>query len=274
MSQAARSESFGPTIPLPTATPLVIEESASASMLLKSPHTFARLVAEHKVDWHTSMVLFGTALGFYMVYGIATGFFAGGNSLWQAAIKTPMILLGTVALCAPSLYVLLCMGGTQIRVRQVAALLAALACLSSLLMIGFAPVAWLFAVSTNNLQSMVALHAIVWGVGLGCGLRLVGAVVPGGYRHNKPLVAWAGIFLLVCVQTLTFFRPLLGVSVKGGFRDPDKQFFFQHLYASMTGQVPGAAPEIPEVERAPAPVAPIDGEDFVPPPPLLTPVSN
>ena len=38
--------------------------------------------------------------------------------------------------------------------------LTGVAALSSVLMVGFAPVAWLFGVSTSNLQFMVALHMI------------------------------------------------------------------------------------------------------------------
>jgi hypothetical protein len=269
MSQAARAECFDPTIPMPTPEP-VVEEVGSAGMLLKSPQSFARLVAQDHFDLRASLVLLATAFGFCALYGLATGFFAGGNSLWQAAIKTPLILMGSVALCAPSLYVLVGLSGTHLNVRQTTALVAGVTCLTSLLMVGFAPVTWLFGVSTSNVQFMVLLHLLVWGAGLGCGLRLLGIAVPGGLRENKTLLAWAGIFLFVCAQMLTHFRPVLGVALHGRFREPEKRFFFQHFSASMSGQPRDAAPE----PAAPlAPPVPLPDSDLLPPPSAV-PVSN
>jgi len=182
MSQAALKESFVPTIPLPTPEPEV-EEAGSVTMLLRSPQSFVRLVMQDRFDWQQSLILMVTALGLYSLYGLAMGMFAGGNSLWQATIKAPMILIGSAALCAPSLHVLLCMGGKSLRFRQVCAIVAAMAGLSSAIMAAFSPVCWLFGVSTGNLPFMVLLHVIVWGVGLGCGLRLVAQSLPGGIRE-------------------------------------------------------------------------------------------
>src|SRR2546426_4549850 len=117
MSQALRSESFGPTIPLPTSEP-VVEEVGSASMLLKSPQSFARLVSQDRFDLRASMVLVATAVGLCAVYGLTMGAFAGGNSLWQATLKAPLVVIGSVALCAPSLYVLVCLSGIAVSYRQ------------------------------------------------------------------------------------------------------------------------------------------------------------
>src|SRR5437773_7539119 len=99
MSQAALSDSFGPTIPILTPEPpVILEEVGSIGMLLKSPKSYARLVAEDRVDLQPSLMLTMTSMGFYGIYGLAMGCFAGGNSLWQGAIKVPLVLFGTLIL--------------------------------------------------------------------------------------------------------------------------------------------------------------------------------
>jgi hypothetical protein len=165
------------------------------------------------------------------------GVFSGGHALWMTGLKVPLIALASVALCAPSLYVLLGLNGSPITLRQSVAILAGSACLASLLLVGFAPVAWLFGVSTSNVQFMVLLHVVVACIGIGYGLRLLGLSVPYGYEGNKVLLLWSCVFLLVSAQMVTYFRPLLSVSASGSFHDQQKQFFFQHLRESVAGAV-------------------------------------
>jgi hypothetical protein len=271
MSQAAFSESFGPTIPLPTAEPpVVVEEVGSIGLLLKSPQSFARFVAEDRVDLQPSLILLSTSVGFYALYGLAMGCFASGNSLWQATLKTPLILLSTMAICAPSLYLLLCLSGVAASFRQVVAMVAGVAGLSSVVMVGFAPVAWLFGVSTSSVAFMVLFHTVVWCVALGCGLGLLSHTVPGGFRDCKSMVAWAAMLLIMCAQMATFYSPLLGVTVTKQFREGNRKFFFQHFYVSMVGETPGtpAEPLIPES----APALPTEPDKI--PPISVTPMSN
>jgi hypothetical protein len=139
----------------------------------------------------------------------------------------------SIALCAPSLYVLLGLSGCAISLRQVLAVLAGSCCLTSLLLVGFAPIAWLFGVSTSNLQFMILLHLAVWAIGAAYGLRLLGLSVSGGFVGNKIIVLWTCVFLLVTAQMLTYFRPLIVPAADGAFRAQEKQFFFEHFVTSM-----------------------------------------
>ena len=271
MSQAAVSESYVPTIPLPSNEPREeVEEVGSVRMLLKSPHNFARMVAQDRFDWQPIAVLFATSLGFYSLYGLAMGVFAGGNSLWQAALKAPLVLFGALAFCAPALYVMLSMARIVVSGRQVAAMLAGLSGLSSGIMLCFAPITCLFGASTSSLGFMIGLHIVVWTIALCCGLGLMAQVVPGGFRECKVLLAWSTLFLVVSAQMLTYCRPILGVAVNKQFREKDPKFFFQHFYANVVGSRPTTPPEVKKDE---APKLQPD-MDYVPPPPSLAPVSN
>ena len=202
------------------------------SMVLKAPRTFADLVLRDAFDWRASLTVLTAGVVFDAMYGVAMGVFAGGHSFWMAALKVPLIAVASLVLCAPSLYVLLGLSGSPIVLRQAAAILSGSACLTSMLLVGFAPVAWLFGVSTTNVQFMILLHIGVCVIGVGYGLRLLGTAVPQGFGGNKLLAVWTAVFLLVCAQMLTYFRPLLAVSDRG-FRDERKQFFFEHLLDSM-----------------------------------------
>lgn len=205
------------------------------ALVLKAPRSFADLVLRDEFGWQSSLRVLAAAVAFDALYGVAMGVFAGGHSLWMAAIKVPLIAVASLLLCAPSLYVLLGLSGAPIGLRQVAAILSGSAGLASMLLVGFAPVAWLFGVSTTNAQFMILLHIVVCSIGVGYGLRLLGAAVPRGFAGNKVLVVWTAVFLLVCAQMLTYFRPLLTVSASG-FRDDRKQFFFEHFMDSMQDQ--------------------------------------
>ena len=275
MSQAALSNSPGPTIPISTSEPAGLEQqnAGAISMLLKSPQNFGKLVSEDQVSYRVSLVLFGAAVGFYALYGLAMGAYTSGNALWMSTLKAPLILVASLLLCSPSLYMLICLSGTAITWRQATAMMTGVACLSSLLMVGFAPVAWLFGVSTNNLQFMVVLHIVVWGLGLACGLRVLSIAVQGGYRQHKPMIVWTVLFLVVSAQMLTYFRPVLSVSPTGVFREPEKKFFFAHFFDSMSGKQAGMVPQ--QLESAPPPdPAPMLTPDYSPPAPSSLPMSN
>lgn len=272
MSQAARSESYVPTIPLPNAEPEAeVEEVGSVWMLLKSPHNFARLVALDRFDWQPVAVLLATSLGFYAAYGLAMGVFAGGNALWQTSVKVPLVLIGSGMLCAPALYLMLCLSGVAIRPRQVMALLAGVAGMSSVVMLASAPVVWLFGAATNGLRFMVVLHLVICTAAFGYGFRLLSHAVPGGFRESKLLYVWAALLLVVSAQLTTFVRPMLDVAVEMRFRETEPKFFFEHFYASMLGDKPGTPPAAQEKETAPTPSL---QPDYSPPPPSMAPMSN
>jgi len=235
MSHAEQIVPMSP-VSLPEKEATDFEPTNLLSLVLKAPREFADRVAHDRFDWRASLTLLAAALAFDSLYGLAMGAFAGGNTLWMTALKVPLIALASLSLCAPSLYVLLGLSGSPVGLKQAVAVLSGAACLTSMLLVGFAPVAWLFGVSTTNVQFMIVLHIAVCGIGVGYGLRLLGTSVPSGYGGNKVLIVWTTMFVMVCAQMLTHFRPLLTVAADGTFREDRKQFFFEHLIESMTGR--------------------------------------
>ena len=131
------------------------------------------------------------------------------------------------AICLPSLYLFTCLSGSQARLIEVSGLLAGLLMLMTILLIGFAPVAWIFSQSTESLAWMGTLHLIFWFVATLFGMRFMKA----GFFHanaksHAGLNVWIVIFLLVALQMTTALRPILGKS--DTFFPTEKKFFLGH----------------------------------------------
>lgn len=160
------------------------------------------------------------------IYGLVVGTFSGGAQLLAAPVKISAGLLLTTLICLPSLYIFSCLGGAKARLSEVGGLLAAFLALTTILLIGFAPVAWVFSQSTDSVAAMGALHLLFWFIATGFGLRLL----ERGLRHHGAqsglLRIWTVIFLLVALQMSTALRPLVGTAPT--LLPSTKQFFLAH----------------------------------------------
>jgi hypothetical protein len=102
----------------------------------------------------------------------------------------------------------------------------------SILLIGFAPVAWLFSQSTASVAWMGALHLLFWFVSTMFGLRFL----EKGFSYSKArsgsgLWMWILVFVLVVLQMTTALRPMVGAS-KSFF--PAEKVFFLEYWANPT----------------------------------------
>jgi hypothetical protein len=202
--------------------------------LLKHPgriiHTLHRANPAAPAIWFLLFALGGMAL-----YGLAVGSLTGGMQLWIAPAKLVLGTLLSVLICLPSLSIFSCLGGSDIRLRAVAGGLAAAVCLSSLLLIGFAPVAWIFSQSTNSVAFMGTLHLLFWLIGLFFGLRLIGGMSRfRGEKTRGHVKTWSAIFILVCLQMTTTLRPIIARSDR--FLAGEKKFFLTHWLDSLGGK--------------------------------------
>ena len=147
------------------------------------------------------------------IYGMVVGAQSGGAQMWIAPAKLGLGTLLAVLICLPSLYIFTCLGGIDARLRSVCGALFAAVCLSAILLIGFAPVAWIFSQSTDSIAFMGALHLLFWVIGIRFGLRLIDAMGRFlGARGKGHLRIWSLIFILVCLQMMTTLRPIIAPS--------------------------------------------------------------
>ena len=166
------------------------------------------------------------------VYGVVAGTFSGHEQLWAAPVKIALGLFISAAICLPSLYIFTCLSGSQARLAEVCGLLAGMLMLMTILLVGFAPVAWIFSQSTDSLGWMGFLHLTFWFVATLFGVRFM----KSGFSHTNAkshagLNVWIIIFLLVALQMTTALRPILGRA--DTFFPTEKQFFIGHWVKSL-----------------------------------------
>ncbi len=175
-----------------------------------------------------------------LVYGVVVGTFSQGTQLWAAPVKIAGGLVLATVICLPSLYIFTCLSGSRARLAEICGLVAGLLMLMTILLVGFAPVAWLFSQSTESLPWMGALHLLFWLVATGFGLRFLGA----GFSHSQArsragLNTWIVIFVLVALQMTTALRPIVGKA--DSFLPKEKQFFVAHWVECMK-EAPSSEP--------------------------------
>ncbi len=162
-----------------------------------------------------------------LIYGIVVGTFSKDDQLWAAPVKIASGMLLSALICLPSLYIFTCLSGSQARLQEIFGLMCGLLLLMTMLLIGFAPVAWLFSESTNSVTWMGILHLLFWFIATFFGLRFL----ENGFSHSHArssagLNTWIIIFVLVVLQMTTALRPLIGTSKT--FLPTDKKFFLVH----------------------------------------------
>jgi hypothetical protein len=162
-----------------------------------------------------------------LVYGVVAGTFSNGTQLWAAPLKIAGGLLFSALICLPSLYIFTCLSGSQARLSEICGLVCGLLLLMTILLVGFAPVAWLFSQSTNSLVWMGTLHLIFWFVSTFFGLRfLENGFSYSHARSTAGLNTWIIIFILVVLQMTTALRPIIGKD--SHFFPTTKKFFLTH----------------------------------------------
>jgi hypothetical protein len=99
--------------------------------------------------------------------------------------------------------------------------------LTTILLIGFAPVAWLFSQSTKLIVWMGALHLLFWFVATVFGLRFLEAGFSHSHARSRAgFNTWVVIFVLVVLQMTTALRPIVGPTDR--FFPQEKKFFVSY----------------------------------------------
>ncbi|BDS04964.1 hypothetical protein NT6N_00040 [Oceaniferula spumae] len=167
------------------------------------------------------------------VFGLVLGMFSAGEQLWASPVKVIGGVLFSGLICLPSLYIFGALGGMDAKVQHVIGLMLTFLSITSLLLVGFAPVVWLFSTSSNSLVFFGFLSLAIWLICLIFGLRVITRASKsmgggkGGHLH-----IWAMIFMLVTLQMTTTLRPLIGRS-DDFLNLKEKRFFLVHWFEMM-----------------------------------------
>ena len=218
------------TIITPPPVPAAPAPSGLVATLLKDPARIAQTLANPSTLPAAAVLWFATGLACHAVFGIAIGLFGGWPVAVMDAVKMPLVGLCSLLLCFPSLYVFSCVAGMPLSLSQSLALGGACFAMTGLILVGLAPVAWLFAVSTSSFGFVVVLTFLLWLVAIGFTGRFTDKLRAAPlFQRQAGLKLWFVILLLVTLQMTTCMRPMLAKPGERGWWTSEKQFFLAHF---------------------------------------------
>ena len=159
-----------------------------------------------------------TLLALCALYGVAAGAYAGPMQAASAAIKLPLLFLGTLAICFPGFFVIQVLVGSRLRLQQVLALVLGALSLSAILLAAVVPITAFFLLTGANYYFLTLLHVlIVLGAGL-VGMTvlhegLAFACEKRGVYPKKAMTimkVWAVLFAFVGIQMAWNLQPFVG----------------------------------------------------------------
>ena len=195
--------------------------------LLRLP---ANLMHDLRARPITLLWLLALMLGATALTGFSVGAFSGGAQLWIVPLKLSLGLSFCAVICLPSLYIFTCLSGGEQGLQETSGALLAGVALTALLLVGFAPVSWVFSQATDSTVLVGGLHLFFFLISVHFGLRLTRrSLAHLGRRPVPALGLWSVVFVLVVLQMSTTLRPLVGPF--DGLELADKQFFLVHWFS-------------------------------------------
>lgn len=195
-----------------------------ASALVQAP---ASIVEDIHRPRHALFKLTALVLITMSITGLVVAAFSGGLQLLVVPLKLGVGMLACAVLCLPSLYIFSSLAGAGQSLRETAAALLMGVALIGVLLVGLAPVSWLFSQTTSSDAVMGTLHVAALLVSSWFGLSLVRRVLAS--LNGTTLIglrAWSVMFVLVMLQMSTTLRPLVGPW--NGELVGNKKFFAEH----------------------------------------------
>ena len=197
--------------------------------LLKSPETVVEVIANGQNPLRNGLTLLVAAVVFHATFGLAMGLFGGWSVALMDAAKVPLTAVFALALCYPALYVFACVGGAPLTFSRAFVLGAACLAMLGLILVGLAPVAWLFSVSTESISFVTMLVVCIWGVAVSFAVGFIAKLQEHAlFRKAAGVKTWFFILALVTLQMSTCLRPMLA-KPKDGWWTGGKLFFQSHF---------------------------------------------
>ena len=196
--------------------------------LLKSPATILR---EGRAGYGMILRLAAIVAVTASLVGLVMALFSGGLQLVFVPLKLSLGIFCCALLCLPSLHVFSCLSGAEQSVKDTLIALLLGVALMGVLLVGFAPIAWIFSQATASVAVMGAVHLIFLVISCVLGLGLVNRALAAMNRNPVRTRMWSPLFLLVVLQMTTTLRPLVGP--EDGQILHGRSFFVAHWISSL-----------------------------------------
>ncbi|HEU4520472.1 MAG TPA: hypothetical protein VFT12_00620 [Thermoanaerobaculia bacterium] len=198
---------------------------SSLNRLLNAPDDIVAPAGDSPAFAPAASLLCGAVLC-YVAYAVAAGSFQGGSGVLLAMLKVPLIILASVLLCLPSLYVFATLGGATFTKQSFMTAVAAFCAIAGLILLALMPITWLFSVSSTSLGFVVSIHVFVWLTAIAFGHRILTRSAP---EARAAIGLWLTLLLLVSLQMTTYLRPVLWRPAGGDLFELEKKSFFMHI---------------------------------------------
>lgn len=144
------------------------------------------------------------------LFGAVVGSWHGGAQIGFAALKMPIVMIGTLVLSAPAFYVIAAVFGRAWSFRAVVSLALVAGARFSLVLLAAAPALWLTINLGAPYHAIKLIAALAYGL---AGLAALALLVRGlgdGPGKGMTIAIFVGIFLMVGGQSAWILRPYLG----------------------------------------------------------------
>lgn len=174
-----------------------------------------------------SLLLAAIATLCFLGYGFIIGTFSAGEQLLIVPVKLLGGVIFSAVICLPSLYIFSCFSGGRQSLGDTIGIFILGLTLWSVLLVGFAPIAWLFSQSTKTVGFMGALHVLFWVAAAWFAFELMNAALAQLNGRNLAIIrVWGVIFIVVTMQVAIMLRPLIGKAAP--LQMNEKKFFLAH----------------------------------------------
>jgi hypothetical protein len=145
-----------------------------------------------------------------LLFGAAVGSWRGGPQIAFAALKVPVVTLGTLAVCVPAFYAIAAVFGRPWSLRAAVSIMLVAGARFSLVLLAATPVLWLTINLGASYDAVKLLASLAYSL---AGLAALGLILRGlgpGPGRTATVCTFVAVFLLVGGQSAWILRPYIG----------------------------------------------------------------
>ncbi len=153
---------------------------------------------------------------FAAISGAVLGFHSVNLQIVSGAIKTPLLLMGTMGICLPALFTFNVLLGSQLTLKQTAAVLTMATYMLCTVLLSLSPILLFFLLTTQSYNFVIVLTVAAFGTSGVFGVLLLWnamgyLTVRSGYPYDwKIIKTWTLIYAFVGTQFAWVLRPFVG----------------------------------------------------------------
>jgi hypothetical protein len=183
---------------------------AMMNRLLRSPSEVAKDCREDRDLASIAASALAAIVVSALLFGAAVGSWRGGPQIAFAALKLPVVTVGTLVLCVPAFHAIAAVFGRPWSLRSAISIMLVAGARFSLVLLAATPVVWLSVSLGASYDAVKLLAAFAYAL---AGLAALGLILRGlgpGPGRAATVATFIGVFLLVGGQSAWILRPYIG----------------------------------------------------------------